>query len=94
MARKWKGLYLATNDRSIPVLEKIAREKDAAYVYMQLGNVEDMLKKLQITIRMQEAYSTFSKRETPAFIDFESTKRRASFPAIHVGTSDNFGNNY
>ena len=93
MARKWKGLYLGTNDH-VPVLEKIAREKDAAYVYMQLGNIKEMLRKLNITLRMQQNYSNFSKKEVPSFVDFESMRKQQSIPVIHRETVDNFGNNY
>lgn len=94
MTRKWKGLRIGTNDK-LPVHEHIAREKDAAYVYMQLGNVSEMVKRLSTVARMQDNLSALSGKETPAFYDFESMRRNASYYEVPVyAQQDNFGNNF
>lgn len=94
MKRTWKGLRLGTNDK-LPVHEHIAREKDAAYVYMQLGNIPEMVKKLTIVARMQNNLSSLSGKEVPAFYDFESSRRNASYSELPACVQqDNFNSNF
>lgn len=71
---KWKGMSLGTNQK-LSALEKIARQKDAAYIFMQLGNIPAMLSKLHMTLKMQENYSNFSKKDIPSLIDYETYKK-------------------
>lgn len=74
MRRLWNGLNLDTTNRDIPILERIARQKDAAYVYMQMGDISSMLSKLHTVVNMQNNYSNFSKKDVPSFIDYETHK--------------------
>lgn len=94
MKRTWKGLRLGTNDK-LPVYEHIAREKDAAYVYMQLGNVSEMVKKLSIVARMQNNLSSLSGKEAPAFYDFESSRNNVVYSETPVCMQeDKFNSNF
>jgi hypothetical protein len=74
MRRLWNGLNLDTTNRDLPMLERIARQKDAAYVYMQMGDVSSMVSKLITLAKMQDNYSAFCKNEVPSLIDFETHK--------------------
>jgi len=70
---KWKGLRLGTQDK-LPMFERIARQKEAAYIYLQQGNIDVMLGKLKIVARLQNDYESFIGREVPSFLDYESIK--------------------
>lgn len=61
---KWKGLRLGTQDK-LPVLERIARQKDAAYILLQQGKITDMIDKLKVVVRLQNNYEKFTGREVP-----------------------------
>lgn len=82
---KWKGLRLGTQD-GLPVLERIARQKDAAYILMLQGNVPDMVRKLQTVVKMQDSYENFTGREVPSLLDYECLAK----PETVVNKRDNF----
>jgi len=71
---KWKGLRLGTQD-GLPVLERIARQKESAHIALLEADIPAMMRKLQTVVKMQNNYENFTGREVPTLLDYESLKQ-------------------